>query len=248
MKNKIYLQLKKLANQILANEKKLDTKSLKYLVSQLYEHLTILEYLESHIEGEPNTTDVSALDSKSYREENWFQDPKPVPQPQDSEDLAEPLIEKIKDIVAQMPKESKKVDELLEKVLPKKENMKNELEEFAEHYKEMPVFERKETKVENPKSVFPEENKIDPEKSKSLNDRLNQGLNIGLNNRLAFIKHLFNEEEEVYKRVLSQINTMSTFEEVEIFIKGKVKPDYNNWLNKEEYSDRFMAIIRKSFN
>ena len=126
--------------------------------------------------------------------------------------------------------------------------MKNELEEFAEHYKEMPVFERKKTKAENQKPTFPEKNKIDPEKPKSLNDRLNQGLNIGLNNRLAFIKHLFNEEEEDYKRVLSQINTMSTFDEVEIFIKGKVKPDYNNWLNKEEYADRFMAIIRKSFN
>jgi hypothetical protein len=111
----------------------------------------------------------------------------------------------------------------------------------------MPVFERKETKAENQKSVNPE-NKIDPEKTKSLNDKLNQGLNIGLNNRLAFIKHLFNEEEEDFKRVLSQINTMSTFDEVEIFIKDKVKPDYNNWLNKEEYSDRFMAIIRKSFN
>ncbi|HBC02733.1 MAG TPA: hypothetical protein DC015_00695, partial [Aequorivita sp.] len=84
--------------------------------------------------------------------------------------------------------------------------------------------------------------------ARSINDTLNKGLNIGLNDRLAFIKHLFEGQTEDYTRVLSQINTMESFEEAQRFIKGNVKPDYNHWLDKEEYSERFMNIIEKRFN
>ena len=41
---------------------------------------------------------------------------------------------------------------------------------------------------------------------------------------------------------------MQSFEEADTFIKGKVKPDYNYWLNKEEYVERFMAVVEKRFN
>jgi len=82
----------------------------------------------------------------------------------------------------------------------------------------------------------------------SLNETLVNGLNIGLNDRLAFIKHLFDGKTEDYTRILSQINTYNTFEEAESFIKGKVKPDYNYWLDKEDYSKRFMKIIEKNFS
>ena len=41
---------------------------------------------------------------------------------------------------------------------------------------------------------------------------------------------------------------MESFEEAQRFIKGNVKPDYNYWLDKEEYSERFMNIIEKRFN
>ena len=38
-----------------------------------------------------------SLDSKSYREHNWFKDPEPLPEPENKEELIEPAIEKIKD-------------------------------------------------------------------------------------------------------------------------------------------------------
>jgi hypothetical protein len=148
------------------------------------------------------------------------------------------------------------VDALLEEVLPKRTLHNNELEQFASDYQETPVFERKDdlaTKVkaetvnrtDSEISENPTNNNVD--RPKSLNETLANGLNIGLNDRLAFIKHLFEGKTEDYNRVLSQINTYSTYEEAESFIKGKVKPDYNYWLDKEEYSKRFMKIIEKNF-
>jgi len=73
-------------------------------------------------------------------------------------------------------------------------------------------------------------------------------MQIGLNDRLAFIKHLFDGNANDYTRVLSQINTMKTYDEAEAFIKGKIKPDYNYWLNKDEYAERFMTVVEKNFN
>ncbi|HPE84372.1 MAG: hypothetical protein KDC94_09480 [Aequorivita sp.] len=263
MKKKVREQVTALAQLLIEEEKTFKTASVKGLVGELYEKLAVLEYLENQLEDPSEQPTAESLDSKSFREENWFKEPEPVPQPEHKEDLIEPLMEKIKDIVAQMPEESERIDELLDEMLPKNHEtetaktqekpttkyIKNDLEEFASSYQQMPEFERKTTEL-FPKSVEGTEasKTMTESRAKSLNDTINKGLNIGLNDRLAFIKHLFEGQTEDYTRVLSQINTMGNFEEAQNFIKGKVKPDYNYWLNKEEYSERFMNIIEKSFN
>lgn len=81
----------------------------------------------------------------------------------------------------------------------------------------------------------------------SLNDTLIKGINIGLNDRIAFVKHLFGGSNEDFNRVISQISTYNSFEEVQQFIVDMVKPDYNNWEGKEEYADRFMNLVEKKF-
>lgn len=254
MKNKLREQIKDLAHKILNSENGMGTHSLKEISRELYEGFSVLEYLEKQVDGEGGNNGAKveptdSLDSKSFREENWFTEPEPVPQPQHEDDLIEPLMEKIKDIVAQMPKESARVDELLEEILPKKKYVKNDLEEFASNYQQTPTFERKQPAKGI--DVKDTETKSEPtmdSKIRSRNDNFQQGLNIGLNDRLAFIKHLFNGSAEDYTRVLSQINTKSDFGEVQGFIKGQVKPDYNNWLNKDEYANRFMGLIEKRYN
>jgi hypothetical protein len=218
----------------------------------LYEQLTLLDYFESQIDDGETPSKSEAMDSKSFREENWFKEPEPVPQPENKEELVEPLMEKIKDIVAQMPEESNQVDALIDEVLPKTKFVKNDLEEFAATYQQTPTFERKEPSKGGvvPKQthqLIPDIGAPD-EKPKSLNDSVPKGMHIGLNDRLAFIKHLFDGNAEDYTRVLSQLSTLKTYEEATVFIKGKVKPDYNYWLQKEEFADRFMNIVEKSFN
>jgi high-affinity Fe2+/Pb2+ permease len=91
------------------------------------------------------------------------------------------------------------------------------------------------------------EKKQKEEKTMSLNDKLNKGINIGLNDRIAFEKKLFGGNAEDFNRVLSQLNTFDNFEEAESFIHDFVKPDYNNWEGNEEYEARFIEIVENKF-
>lgn len=257
MKNKLREDIKKMAAQILASDVDFDTLKVKAIVTKIQEQLTVLAYLESHLK----VSETTALDSKSYREDNWFKEPIPVPRSEHNDELVEPAMEKIKDIVAQMPPESQKVEELLEEILPKPKTIKNDLEDFAANYQQMPTFTRKketaaidtETQIDETLKTIEEPIKVNtiqsnPAQKKSLNDSIGGGLSIGLNDRLAFIKNLFDGSSDDYQRVLSQVNTMESFDAAAKFLLDNVKPDYNDWQGKEEYSERFMAIVEKNFN
>jgi hypothetical protein len=103
------------------------------------------------------------------------------------------------------------------------------------------------SKEEITKSI-PEETPEDVEpKIVSLNEKLAKGINIDLNDRIAFTKHLFGNSSEDYNRVLNQLITFDTFYETRDFILDMVKPDYNNWEGKQDYEERFMDIIEKKF-
>lgn len=133
-------------------------------------------------------------------------------------------------------------DEVEEEVVPIVEEKKAEprqisFEDFlGESYSE-PVFV-KPSELDN---KFSESKPI-------LNDLLSKGINIGLNDRVAFIKNLFGDSNEDFNRVLSQLNTLNSMEEANKFIEENVKPDYNNWTGKEEYIERFMELVQKKFS
>ena len=82
---------------------------------------------------------------------------------------------------------------------------------------------------------------------KSSNESFAKTITFGLNDRIAFEKQLFAGSSEDLNRVVSQLSTFDTFEEVENFIEDMVKPDYDNWEGKEEYVERFMEIVEKKF-
>ena len=65
---------------------------------------------------------------------------------------------------------------------------------------------------------------------------------------MAFVNHLFENNNEDYDRVISQLNTMDSFEEITDFLENIIKPDYNNWDGKEDYETRFLDIIEQKFN
>ena len=117
--------------------------------------------------------------------------------------------------------------------------------------------ETTEIAVETPIAIDVEEEiaepiaEVNPENEEakivSLNDKLSKGINIDLNDRIAFVKHLFGNSNEEYNRVLSQLITFNSFYETRDFIEDMVKPDYNNWEGKDDYAERFMEIIEKKF-
>ena len=109
-------------------------------------------------------------------------------------------------------------------------------------------FEDLFSSVANPEFISKEENKNQIlYESKKLNESLIKGINIGLNDKIAFIKSLFDGNEEEYSRVVSQIQTYSSWDEAFNFLNNIVKPDYNNWEGKEEIEKRFLKCIESNF-
>ncbi len=152
-------------------------------------------------------------------------------------DFQEPDFVKVNDV----PVEVEQVAELTFEAV---EASKPEIAEDLFEAKEEAVAEVKEEIVieKVPEVVFEEP------KTMSLNDRLTKGINIGLNDRIAFEKKLFGGSSDDFNRVLSQLNTFDSFDEAQGFINDFVKPDYNNWDGKEEFENRFLEIVEKKFN
>jgi len=124
--------------------------------------------------------------------------------------------------------------EVVNDEVPEPESIAREdLEDITAAFQTMPEFERK---VVN-----------DAPKPVSLNNRLNKGLVIGMNDRLGFVKHLFGGNDLDLNRVLSQLNTMENYTAAKDFVETMVKPDYNNWSGKEQYEVRFMDLLERKF-
>lgn len=140
-------------------------------------------------------------------------------------DYSEPDFVKVDDVPAEVTKEI--VYEAAEPIDTK--------EEKTEIIEETPIEKAVET-AEKPSA-----------KTVTLNDKFSKGIEIDLNDRIAFVKHLFGNSNEDYIRVMNQIITFDNYYETKSFIDDMVKPDYNNWEGKEEYEERFMEIIEKKF-
>ena len=81
----------------------------------------------------------------------------------------------------------------------------------------------------------------------SLNDRILTGkIQVGLNDRIAFVKHLFNFSQEEFNRVLSQLNSFTSEQEAKDFIINTIQSDYD-WTGKEEYVQRLFMLIERRF-
>lgn len=155
-------------------------------------------------------------------------------------DFQEPDFVKVNDV----PVEVEQVAELtFEAVEESKPVMTKDLFVAKEPKEEVVAEVKEEIVIEKvPEVVFEEP------KTMSLNDRLTKGINIGLNDRIAFEKKLFGGSSDDFNRVLSQLNTFDSFDEAQGFINDFVKPDYNNWDGKEEFENRFLEIVEKKFN
>mgnify|MGYP003670081852 CR=1 FL=1 len=242
MKKKLEAELMSIAHRILKLKGKDDLNKMHQEVAALYEKLTVLKFAKENFEDDIPTigNDSSFFDMLDVAFNNKVSDTiefenKTYINLDDSEheDIMEPAIEKIKDMVAQMPHEAQIVDTLFEKVTSKTQVHKIDLDDITAGFDTEPIFDPVK--------------KSDTNLKKSLNDKLNKGIVIGLNDKIAFIKHLFDGESEDYNRVLSQVSTLNSIEEVQNLILNIVKPDYNNWEGKDVYETRFMELIERKF-
>lgn len=188
---------------------------------------------EKEVKKQPTPGEIAAANQEKFEEARSNDEHRPDGTLfNDQDPVHEPVIEKIKDMVAEMPPEAAAIDDLVESIEPKS-YQKNDMFEIGGEYGQTPIFEPV-TKQED-------------EKPKNLNERLKSGLKVGLNDKLAFIKHLFDGSDSDYNRVLSQLETFTTITEAQDFIDQMVKPDYANWEGKEEYEERFIQVVSNKF-
>jgi len=120
-------------------------------------------------------------------------------------------------------------------------NFKNDVKDVGE--KKTPTLE---DELQDTISVDVMADLFENVQPKSLNDKLFSNIQIGLNDRITFVKNLFEGDQENYNRVISQLNTFKTEKEARKFINKMVKPDYK-WSEHEELENRFMEIVSRKF-
>ena len=84
-------------------------------------------------------------------------------------------------------------------------------------------------------------------KQLSLNDKLlGSSLQVGLNDRIAFVNKLFNFSQSDFNKVLTKLNAFSSKDEALNYFQYQVKPNYN-WKGKEDLEERFIGLIERKF-
>lgn len=228
MKRKLKEELVKLSTDIITSRDMNEITDMYEAAKTLYEKLAVLKFIDEKLTDIEIDVSKNVIAAKFETMANAVLNANsgvPESNPHQEDIISHPGMDTIKDMVSEMPNENP-VDEVLADFLGKPELMKNDKELFMPSKDEL----KKETVT------------------RSLNDKLNgKEIKVDLNNRLAFVKHLFNGSTEDYNRVLSQLSTIDTEERSIAFIDNMVKPDYNNWEGKEEYAERFMDLIERRF-
>ena len=130
-----------------------------------------------------------------------------------------PLIETIKDMIPEMPETSISST-------------------FIEADPEVISFERKESiNIKN-------DDKIE----QNVNDLFASEFKIDLNDRLAFVQKLFNNNNKEYVETMSKLIVFNNWESTVSFIENKVKPKYNSWNENKILEKRFLDILKKRFD
>jgi len=225
MKRKLREELVKLSTDIITAREDKELTELYEVAKTLYEKLAVLKFIDeklSDVEVDVSKNVLAARFEKMASAVMSENRTVPESNPHE-EDIITPGMDTIKGMVSEMPTEA--IEYIFGDFMAKPMTVKNN-EDILEP----------EPSAENTTA-----------QPKSLNDRLSKEIQIGLNDKLAFVKHLFNNNAEDYTRVLSQLNTIASEERSLAFIKNMVKPEYNNWEGKEEYESRFLDLIARKF-
>ena len=130
-----------------------------------------------------------------------------------------PLIETIKDMIPEMPETSISST-------------------FIEADPEVISFERKES------INIKKDDKIE----QNVNDLFANEFKIDLNDRLAFVQKLFNNNNKEYVETMYKLIAFKNWESTVNFIENKVKPKYNSWNENKILEKRFLDILKKRFD
>ena len=252
MHKKLEAELVSLAHSILKMENKDDVQVLHKKAQEIYEKLSVLKFVDEFLDVKSTAVETNKevvleeeveITEKVVKKETEItiefeetNNDEIIFEPEQKEVISEEVIEEIFETKQVFVKDD-------EKDLPSLQiSLEEEFKDAISADIATNLFEKvtKETPREN---VSTEEIK-----KRSLNDALfNKNIQVGLNDRIAFVKYLFDGSQEDFNRVLSQLNSFTELQEAISFLNDFVKPDYN-WQNKEEYENRLMDLIERKFS
>jgi len=235
MHKKLEAELVSLAHSILQMKNRHEAVALKEKAREVYEKLSVLAFLDDYVATTPNLETskeelLKRIDQIVTKKEiptntvkevssELKQKEKIIPKKTENKDIFEPKFDSVKIDIGSL-----------------KTNQVSSKEEF-----------RDTISADKTATLFEDDEKKGNEK-KTLNDKLVKNtIQVGLNDRIAFVKHLFNFDQSNFNSVLSQLNSFKTENEAKEFIHNKVKPDYN-WTGKEEYEERLLTLIERKFS
>jgi len=238
MHKKLEADLVSLAHSILQMKNRSEASALKNKAREIYEKLAILTFVEDYMATNPNLNIskvelLGKMESALKNEERVHSEEVNVEQSlvENSETNTDELEEKEEEDIFVPKFDSVKID--IESLRSNQISLKEEFRDAISADKTSTLFDE----VENKGS-----------EKRTLNDKLVKNIiQVGLNDRIAFVNNLFNFNQEDFNRVLSQLNSFKTEHEAKDFINNKVKPDYD-WRGKEEYQERLIVLIERKFS
>ena len=264
MHKRLETDLISLAHSILQMKNKADVFALKEKSRVIYEKLSLLAFVEEYVNTTPDeelskNELLSKVEKALELKELKVTDEVPVSEivtevPQEEVDTvlqeADPVLEEV-EVNEELPSEinidaiiEQPFDELEALLSSEEEALKEPVSDTSDSDKTKTVSLEEELQdtipVDEIATLF------DLPVPKSLNDTLAINIQIGLNDRIAFVKNLFDGSQEDFNRVLSQLNTYTSEKEAMKFIKKMVKPDYD-WSEQAELEARFLEIIERKF-
>ncbi|MDP3944924.1 MAG: hypothetical protein Q8Q51_03425 [Lutibacter sp.] len=245
MHKKLEAELVSLANSILQMKNRDDVNALHKKAREIYEKLTVLRFVEDYVEKTPNLSDTEEETMNAIQQE-WVEE-----EAFESKmvfDLSEGEVVKEAFLEAKIEELFNEGDTIVKETAKKSYSLQISLEdEFKDAISSdiaTNLFER--ATKENPIIIEKTEEKHEI-KQRSLNDALfKNNIQVGLNDRIAFVNQLFEGSQQDFNRVVSQLNSFKTEEEAKNFIEEIVKPDYD-WSAKEEFEQRLIQLIERKF-
>jgi hypothetical protein len=187
--------------------------------------------------------------------------PKPVPTPEPTPEVRAP---------EPAPIHQEKIPESIEEILMAARKASAQAKPAPQMTKEEPTHIETQTEITEKPHAEKRVEYVDQKLasavkvSQSLNDRMAQKednsllsrlqkkpggdlkTTIGLNEKLMFIKTLFNGEHEAYSATISHINGITQKSEAMSFIASSLVPKYE-WNKKESEAKQFKALVEKKF-
>lgn len=258
MHKRLETDLISLAHSILQMKNKGDVFALKEKSRVIYEKLSLLAFVEEYVNTTPDkelskNELLSKVEKALELKDLKVADEAPVSDIEQEVTQQEEVLKVTEEVEVLKEVQSEvNVDEILEQPFDELEALLSSEEEALKE----PVSDTSDS--DKTKTVSLEEELqdtipvdeiatlFDLPVPKSLNDTLAINIQIGLNDRIAFVKNLFDGSQEDFNRVLSQLNTYTSEKEAMKFIKKMVKPDYD-WSEQAELEARFLEIIERKF-